>query len=318
MAENKKNWVLVRRLLTIALLILVTALVIWKAREIEWDKVAQSLRAYRGPTLLLAAAFTALSYVLYAGFELLGRTYTRHRMPRPQVVAIAFVSYAFNLNFGAWIGGIGFRYRLYSRNGLKAGLITKILGMSLATNWLGFLCLAGVVFLLRLVPLPREWGLGLGALQLIGFGLLCVAVVYLALSAYARRRSWTVRGTEIRLPPPQMALAQVCLSIANWLVIAAVLFVLLKQQVPFHMVLAVLLMASIAGVIAHIPAGLGVIEAVFFAFLGGQIAQSSLLAALLAYRAVYYLGPLLIALVVYVALEVRARRHRQPTVHPAA
>jgi uncharacterized membrane protein YbhN (UPF0104 family) len=66
----------------------------------------------------------------------------------------------------------------------------------------------------------------------------------------------------------------------------------------------------VAGVITHVPAGLGVLEAVFVALLAHQLPQSRLLAALLAYRAIYYLLPLAIATVAYALTEVRAKRLR--------
>ena len=64
----------------------------------------------------------------------------------------------------------------------------------------------------------------------------------------------------------------------------------------------------LAGVIAHVPAGLGVLEAVFVALLGGQVPTEPLLAALLAYRGLYYVAPLLAATLLYAAFEVGAQR----------
>ena len=51
-----------------------------------------------------------------------------------------------------------------------------------------------------------------------------------------------------------------------------------------------------------------VLEAVFIALLEGDLPRTRILAALLAYRAIYYLAPLLVAAAVYVGLELRARR----------
>jgi hypothetical protein len=48
-----------------------------------------------------------------------------------------------------------------------------------------------------------------------------------------------------------------------------------------------------------------VLEAVFVALLGQQVPTAHLLAALLAYRALYYLAPLLLASTLYFALEMR-------------
>jgi uncharacterized membrane protein YbhN (UPF0104 family) len=70
-------------------------------------------------------------------------------------------------------------------------------------------------------------------------------------------------------------------------------------------VLATLLVAAIAGVLTHVPAGLGVLEAVFVALLSTRMPATELLAALLAYRGIYYLAPLAIAAVVYLVLEAR-------------
>lgn len=289
---------------------LVGWLIASRARTIDWDQVGATLQNYQAPTLALAVALTALSYGLYVGYDLLGRRYTQHAVPPRRVGAIAFVTYAFNLNFGAWIGSVGMRYRLYSQHGLKPGVIARVLGMSLVTNWVGFLALGGMVFVLRLVPLPPGWRLGADGLQLVGLLMLGVAFAYLGMCAISRRRSWRLRGAEIHLPPPNMALAQLCLSMANWLVMALILFVLLQQRVPVHATLAVLLIASIAGVITHIPAGLGVIEAVFVALLAPKVPEARLLAALFAYRAVYYLLPGALAALAYVALEHRFRRAR--------
>lgn len=305
-------WPILKHVLTAVFLLAVVMLIAFYLRDVEWAKVAQSLRAQSGMTLGIAAALTATSYLVYSCYDLLGRVYVRHHLPRLRTMATAFVSYAFNLNLGAWIGGIGFRYRLYSRAGLGGARITRILGLSMVTNWLGYLCLAGVIFVMRFMPLPPSWGIGMLALQLIGAGLLAIALAYLLLAAFSPKRKITLRGTEIHLPSLPITLTQFSLSIVNWLLIATVLYVLLHQEIPFTTVLAVMLLSSIAGVITHIPGGLGVIEAVFLMCLGGMMPRSEVLAALLVYRAIYYIAPFLIGIAVYFALETKSG-HKKPT-----
>ena len=68
-----------------------------------------------------------------------------------------------------------------------------------------------------------------------------------------------------------------------------------------------LLVAAVAGVIAHVPAGLGVLEAVFIALLSHRVPQAELLAALLAYRALYYLVPLALAFGLFLKAHAGAR-----------
>ncbi len=72
-----------------------------------------------------------------------------------------------------------------------------------------------------------------------------------------------------------------------------------------------LLVSSIAGVIVHIPAGIGVLEAVFIALLAGEhTSKGTIIAALLAYRVLYYFIPLLLALICYLLLESQAKKLR--------
>ena len=85
--------------------------------------------------------------------------------------------------------------------------------------------------------------------------------------------------------------------------VGSVVWVLLQHRIDYASVLAVLLIAAVAGVIAHVPAGLGVLEAVFIALLSHRIPETELLAALLAYRAIYYLMPLALASGLLVTLE---------------
>jgi uncharacterized membrane protein YbhN (UPF0104 family) len=91
---------------------------------------------------------------------------------------------------------------------------------------------------------------------------------------------------------------------------AAVIYVLLGQRIVYTDVLTVLLIGAIAGVVAHVPAGLGVFEFVFIALLSHLIPEDQLLGALLGYRAIYYIGPLMAATVMYLMMEARARKNK--------
>src|SRR3546814_11956696 len=106
--------------------------------------------------LLLAASFAAASYAIYACFDWFARIYTT-QVPKLRQFEIALVSYAFNLNLGALIGSVGFRYRLYSRSGVDAQNIARIVAPTMVTNWTGSLLLGGFVSFVSFVPFP-PWG----------------------------------------------------------------------------------------------------------------------------------------------------------------
>jgi uncharacterized membrane protein YbhN (UPF0104 family) len=107
-----------------------------------------------------------------------------------------------------------------------------------------------------------------------------------------------------------MALLQLALSTLNWAIIASVVFTVLQARIDYPTVLAVLLIAAVAGVIIHVPGGLGVLEAVFVTMLSSRLPATQLLAGLLAYRAAYYLLPLAVAAALLAHIEWRT--HTRP------
>ncbi|MFZ5603930.1 MAG: lysylphosphatidylglycerol synthase domain-containing protein [Pseudomonadota bacterium] len=295
------------RLLLLIVLVLVPWFLFQLVRNLDWADVTRAIGSFSNLNLSLGLVAAVASYCVYASFDLLGRHYTGHQLPSSQVLPVTFVCYAFNLNLGAWIGGVALRYRLYSRLGLDVATITRILSFSLITNWLGYVLLAGILFSLRLIRLPDAWKLSTTGLQWLGFALLLTGLGYLLACGYSRRRTWNLRGHEITLPTGPVALTQAVLGVVNWLLMAAVIFLLLPDHAYYPLVVSVLLIGSIAGAISHIPAGLGVLETVFIALLQHQFSQGTLVAVLIGYRALYFLFPLAIASVVYLLLENNAK-----------
>lgn len=301
-------WPWARRIVSVVFFAAVLWLLVRYAGHIAWSEVDDSLRAMPARALAAAVGLAAASHLLYACFDLIGRRYTGHTLKTPIVMAVTFVSYAFNLCIGSFVGGVGFRYRLYSRLGLKTGVITRIVSMSMLTNWLGYKLLAGFLFLVHPLALPPSWHMGNHGLQWIGAGLMAISLAYIVACWRMGDHTWTWRGHELYLPPWRMALLQMAISALNWGLMAGIIWVLLQQKIPYTDVLTVLLVGAIAGVVLHVPAGLGVFEAVFIALLSHRISEGQLLAALLGYRALYYIGPLAIAGAMYLVMELRARR----------
>jgi uncharacterized membrane protein YbhN (UPF0104 family) len=122
-----------------------------------------------------------------------------------------------------------------------------------------------------------------------------------------RRLAW--RGQSLTLASGPLAGWQLVAGGASWLLIGATVWSLFGGRIDYPTVLGALLLAALAGVLTHVPAGLGVLEAVFVATLGARLPVAEVLATVLAYRAVYYLLPLALALPAY-ALSEAAARHR--------
>lgn len=300
-------WPRMRRWVLAAFALVVIALLVSLARRVDWPGVWEALQALQGWQVAAAVGLTAASFATYGSFDLIGRKQLGLHVAPPRMMGIAAISYAFNLNLGAMLGGFGMRMRLYGRHGLGLAQVTQIVAFSMLTNWLGYLVLAGGCFVLGLLQVPPSWGIGTDGLAVLGVVLLVVAAGYLFACAFSHRRQWRLRGQDITLPTLPVALLQAGLSTANWMLIAAVISVLLPGDVHYPVVLAALTVSAIAGIVSRIPAGLGVIETVFVALMGEGMGEGPVLAALLAYRAIYYLLPLAVALVAYLRLEALAR-----------
>ena len=311
-------WPWAKRGVAVVFLLGVAALLLRQARTIDWSEVLDAIRDLPASIVLAAIAVAACSHALYSSYDLLGRHLTRHKLGTGTVMGITFVSYAFNLNLGSMVGGIGLRVRLYSRLGIDPQNIARIVGIALLTNWSGYLLAAGVAFLFWPPELPPDWKLDSGGLRIVGGICLAVAAGYVLFCAWAHERLWTIRGHRIQPPGARMALLQLLMSSVNWSLVAGVIWVLLQGRVGYPHVLVVLLTSAMATLIVRVPGGLGVLETVFVALLSWRVPQGQLLAALLAYRGIYYLLPLALATVAYAVTEMRARRlRRQPAAKTA-
>lgn len=304
-------WPWAMRALKLAFFVGVSWLIVSHARTIDWQEVFGTLKERSLLALWPAIVLALASHALYGCFDLLGRYLVGHALRVRQVIAVTMVSYAFNLNLGSLVGGVAFRYRLYSRLGLDAGTITRVVATSMATNWLGYLLLAGALFWFHPLALPPSWKIDTGQLHLLGIPLIATVLGYLVLCAVRGGRSLSLRGHEVSLPSLRFGLLQLLMSCANWLLMGVTVWLLLQQKIAYVDVLSVLLLAAIAGVITHVPAGLGVIEAVFVALLAHRLPASELLAGLLLYRTFYYFIPLGLATIAYLFMEAKWRRQSQ-------
>ena len=88
------------------------------AKKVDWEEVWKVIRDYNRVALLSAVGLVVVSYLIYGCYDLLARFYCGHKLAKRQVMLVSFICYAFNLTLSTWVGGIGMRYRLYSRLGV--------------------------------------------------------------------------------------------------------------------------------------------------------------------------------------------------------
>src|SRR5690606_3353288 len=129
---------------------------------------------------------------------------------------------------------------------------------------------------------------------------------YAALCAFSDQRSWTLRGHVIELPVWHIAILQLGLAVCNWALMGLTVYTVMPGDTPYVTILGTLLIGSLVGAVAHIPGALGVTEYVFITLLSPEIPRHQVLGAILVYRALYYLAPVLVAGASYLIYEVRS------------
>jgi len=261
-----------------------------------------------------AFACTVANFLVLAGYDVVSLAGIGARMATRRVVLAAAVSYAVSNSVGfSLLSGTSMRHHFYSRWGLSNPNLARVVVLNATTYWLGLLALAGGALLaapqLYLQGDPTHL-----VSRLAGTAMLAAVAAYLWLCA-GRRAPLRWRGWTFTLPPLRLALLQVAVSVFDWMLAAAVLYVLLPSRGHgFAVLLGAFVAAQGLGLVSHVPGGLGVFEGSMVVLLAGEWPPGQIVASLLAYRLVYYVVPLALALVVLLVDELRQRRAwiRQP------
>jgi phosphatidylglycerol lysyltransferase len=275
---------------------------------VTWQGVVHDILSTPPSRLAETIALAALSYGVLTGYDFLAFAYLGKHLPWRRVATASFLAYAIGNNVGfAGLAGASVRYRFYTRWGVSAADLSRIVLSYLVTFWVGLLLVGGLS--LALSPLPTELGLSAPEfVRPIGWALVMMSAGYLVV-ALLRVGPIRIRQVEIALPPPTIAVAQVAISIVDWLTAGAVLYALLPAgRVPFLAFIGAFLASQMLGLVSHVPGGLGVFEGLMVLLLQPFAPSAAVLPALIVYRAVYYLLPLSIALLILVADEIHQRR----------
>lgn len=301
----------------LALTVTVLALVIHQARSLDWPEIARALKAYRLETLALTLAFPVVGFVMMSCYDLLARPLGLQPVSRPEIMRIGFISYAFTLNFGTLIGGFAVRHRLYSRHEVGMAVVTQVAALAIVTNWSGYLLFAGLIYLIDPPTLPSSWGVHTAGgdqwLRIVGFAMLVAVMAYLAFCMIFHGRIWHFRKFSISPLPLSRAAAQLAISGTSWSMMGLALNQLLPAEVPLQSTMTGVFVAAVAGLIVRVPAGLGVLEAALVFLLRDYASPSAVLAAALAYRVMYLILPLLLAMTLFALEEVEVRRRKTAT-----
>jgi len=270
------------------------------------DQLLEAVSAIPATRLAAAGGFAAASYLCLSGFDYLALRYVGRPLPYYKGAWTSFTSLSLGHNIGlAFLSSGAVRYRFYTRWGLSAEQVAKVIVFCGITVGLGLLTLGGVALLLRSSLAVEITGLSKSLVIALGGICLALPVLYLILSAFVRKplRIWR---WSLEMPPLRLAIGQVVIGSVNFACVAACLHQALAAvtDVAYVGVASVYVIANTTALISHVPGGLGVIESVVMYLLPGQ----DLIGPLLVFRFVYFLMPLCIGILVFLVTELFYRR----------
>jgi phosphatidylglycerol lysyltransferase len=294
-------------LLGLVLLCLALWVVYHEVRVYGWLEIRQALTATSVQRLLAALALALFGYVLLTGYDWLGLEYAGQRLPYRQVGLVSFLSFSVSNNVGhALLSGGSMRLRFYSGWGVPVAAIARILLFCSSTYLVAAAALLVTAYVLvadativtdKLAP----------RIQMVFIGAAAAASLLWWSAVLLLRRPLILKGFELRLPAPWLALRQLAIGCADLAVASLVLYLPLSQQIDisYPAFLLIFLFAQLTGLVSQVPGGIGVFEGSFLYLMPNHYPSSQVLAALLLYRLVYYFVPLLLGGVVLLGYELR-------------
>ena len=293
----------------ISLLVLATAaFVLYELlRDADFHKVAAALKAQPIQKIATAGAFVVAGYITLTFYDLFAlHTIGRHKVPYAVAALASFTSSTIGHGLGAAVltGGL-IRFRIYSGWGLTVVDIAKIAFVTGMTFWLGNAFLLGGATAYAPEAASAVDHLPSWINRAIGLAGLAAIACYL-LWLTPRRRAVGHAGWRIVLPSLRFTLVQIGIGALDLSLVTMAMYILLPPTpaVGFVTVLVIFLTATLLGTVSHAPGGLGVIELTMLVGLA-QFQREELLAALLMFRALYFVLPLLLATISLGLRELR-------------
>jgi uncharacterized membrane protein YbhN (UPF0104 family) len=305
MPEGSKS--ALRRLLPL-LWIAIAAGAAWvlvqRIEEIDFEDVAQHLSSVPLPTIITALLCAAGVYITIGLYEGIAVRLASGRNLRWQAFRTAVIANPLGRAIGvAMVSGGALRYRMYAPEGLSLKQIGAVILLVAMPYVFGVGWLIDLSLLLHLKEASRAFQLPLAAVAVFGVLGLAKDIGWLAFVA-TRTQPIVLRGQSIRLPSLRDALLQIAFGLTQISLMTTILYLFMPPELnmTWPAFVAVYCIAFVAGQMSNVPAGLGVLEAALFLMLP-HVPPGKLVGSVLAYRAVYELAPLGVALVLLLIYE---------------
>lgn len=276
--------------------ILAVGMLYWQLREYSLSDIAHAVLDIPFTNLVAACVACLAGYLALSLYDYLALNYVGGRVAWWKWMLAGMLGFAISNNAGhAVVSGGAIRYRLYTRWRIRGGDIVKMLTISGFTYFLG----ASAIVVIGYFLVPREIfdgsvGVGMGLNALFIF---CASVLltYFAMTLFFHKKSIKIGQIKFQIPSTAMATTQTILGITDSVLAGLVLYFCLTPfvSIPFGTFIGLFVIAQTAGVFSQVPGGIGVFESVFLLALPDGVDKANIFGALLAYRIIYYVLPLI-------------------------
>ena len=277
-----------------------------------WAQLPAAIEALPLWRIVGAVVVAVVVYLWLGWFDRLGFFVVKRDIEAPFAVRTGFMGYAIAHNLGlAPVTGTAFRARRYRAHGVPAEKVARVYGSNVVTMWSGYMLALGTT--LVLAP-PGVLPGGPTLERILGILLVSVVVAYVFV-AWVGVPPIGFRRVSIAVPTARWAALQVLTGGVHWSLSALVLWLVLPGGISFIAVLSALCMGQIVAAVSHIPGGVGVLEGALLVLLGDQLDRTTVVAGVLLFRAVYYVMPLGLTVVMLVSgrvVDVVTGRRRSP------
>jgi uncharacterized membrane protein YbhN (UPF0104 family) len=254
-------------------------------RDTSPGQIAAALSALPPLQAMLAVGCTALSYVALTQYDRLSLRWLGLRWPWRRSAPGTALAFALgNVSFNAMVIAGTVRYSAWRAEGVQPAQAAKVAVFASLGFWLGYAAIGGMLF--AIAPLRP-------ALRPVGPALLLAIALYLLLAW--RLPAFRIGRHPVALPPVGICMLQIAVGVLDLLGISGVLWLLLPPLPGFSygQFLQAFMLAMVAGSASQAPGGLGVFDSAFLLLLPAGAPAAPALAALLAFRVIYYGLPLL-------------------------
>ncbi|SAL13497.1 bifunctional lysylphosphatidylglycerol flippase/synthetase MprF [Caballeronia telluris] len=306
-------------LVTVVVCALLLAVFQHLSQAVDYKSVMRQLRHLPLDAWGAALGATALSFVALIGRDAVGLRHIGATVPRSLLWVGATVGSALGnaTGFGALTGG-AVRCRVYGAADVTPAQVGRLTVFTSVTLALSLVLMAAAGMVVSADTLARMMPLSPATLRATGAALV-LAMAALVACCGKTPRTLSSRWTWLRFTVPARRdfVAQIALAVVDVIAAGLALWALLPHaQVGFGDFLTVYSAAMLLGMIGHTPGGVGVFEASMVFALGGSVQTPEMVAALLAYRAIYFGVPLILSAGVMAAFEGRALKGRFAFLRP--